>query len=106
MIRPERITIQEPADPIAEGHNVISGTVKHVVYLGNCTQVHVEVGAPTDLIVEVPNRSGPHSVGNAPGERVNCVCSHDAVRVLHRSAAQPVTAAVDAADEPASLSPA
>ena len=106
VIRPERITIQEPADPIAQGHNVIGGTVKHVVYLGNCTQVHVEVGASTDLIVEVPNRSGPHSVGNSPGERVNCVCSHDAVRVLHRSAAQPVTAADAAAEAPTTLSPA
>ena len=67
---------------------------------------HVEVGASTDLIVEVPNRSGPHSVGNSPGERVNCVCSHDAVRVLHRSAAQPVTAADAAAEAPTTLSPA
>jgi spermidine/putrescine transport system ATP-binding protein len=38
VIRPERISLQDPADPIREGSNVISGTVKHVVYLGNCTQ--------------------------------------------------------------------
>lgn len=37
-----------------------------------------DVGAPTALVVEVPNHSGPASVGHQPGERVNCVCTHDA----------------------------
>jgi len=91
VIRPERISIQGADAPVAAGHNAIGGTVKHVVYLGNCTQVHVDVGAPTDLVVEVPNLAGPQSVSHSPGERVNCVCTHDAVRVLHRSAATPVT---------------
>ena len=59
--------------------------------------MHVEVGAPTDLIVEVPNRSGPQSVTLAQGEAVNCVCTHDAVRVLHRSSAKPVAAALSPA---------
>jgi len=91
VIRPERISLQDPADPIGEGSNAIRGTVKHVVYLGNCTQVHVEVGAPEELVVEVPNRSGPQSVTHEPGQLVNCVCTHDAVRVLRRSSAKPVT---------------
>jgi spermidine/putrescine transport system ATP-binding protein len=82
VIRPERISVQAPEVPVPPGCNAISGTVKHVVYLGNCTQVHVEVAAPTDLVVEVPNRAGPQSVTLAPGERVACVCTHDAVRVL------------------------
>jgi spermidine/putrescine transport system ATP-binding protein len=59
--------------------------VSQVVYVGNSTQVHVDVGAPIALIVEVPNHAGPRSVSHQPGERVNCVCTHDAVRVLHRS---------------------
>ncbi|NVN53063.1 ABC transporter ATP-binding protein [Mycolicibacterium hippocampi] len=91
VVRPERISLHTPDEPVPPGCNVIGGTVKHVVYLGNCTQVHVEVGAPTDLIVEVPNRSGPQSVTHATGDDVSCVCTHDAVRVLHRSAATPVT---------------
>ena len=62
-----------------------------MVYLGHCTQVHVDVGAPIALIVEVPNHSGPASVSHQPGERVNCVCTHDAVRVLHRSSAAVIT---------------
>ena len=32
-------------------------------------------------------RAGPASVTHAPGSAVTCVCAHDAVRVLHRSAA-------------------
>ncbi len=59
VIRPERITLQSPGEPIGPGCNVIGGTVSQVVYLGNCTQVHVDVGAPTALIVEVANHAGP-----------------------------------------------
>ena len=53
VIRPERITLQNPGEPTGPGCNVIGGIVSQVVYLGNCTQVHVDVGAPTALIVEV-----------------------------------------------------
>src|SRR6478609_7542093 len=87
VIRPERITVQGADEPVGHGHNAIAGVVSQVVYLGHCTQVHVDVGAPMALIVEVPNHSGPGSVSHQPGERVNCVCTHDAVRVLHRSSA-------------------
>jgi spermidine/putrescine transport system ATP-binding protein len=64
--------------------------VEQVVYLGNCTQVHVDVGAPNALIVEVANHAGPGSVTHEPGAKVSCVCTHDAVRVLHRSSAVPI----------------
>jgi spermidine/putrescine transport system ATP-binding protein len=90
VIRPERISLQDPGEPIGPGRNVIEGVVAHVVYLGNCTQVHVDVGAPTALIVEVANHAGPTSVTHEPGAKVNCVCTHDAVRVLHRSSAVPI----------------
>ena len=90
VIRPERITLQEPGDPIGHDRNVIGGVVSQVVYLGSTTQVHVDVGAPTALIVEVANHAGPGSVTHEPGARVSCVCTQDAVRVLHRSSAVPV----------------
>ncbi len=90
VIRPERIALQTTSEPIGPGRNAIGGTVAQVVYLGNCTQVHVDVGAPAALIVEVPNHSGPSSVTHEPGAKVNCVCTHDAVRVLHRSTAVPI----------------
>jgi spermidine/putrescine transport system ATP-binding protein len=91
VIRPERIALQDAGTPVSNGHNAISGTVSQVVYLGSSTQVHVDVGAPSALIVEVPNTSGPGSVSHQPGAAVTCVCTHDAVRVLHRSTAQPIT---------------
>ena len=78
-------------EPVGQGRNAIAGVVSQVVFLGHCTQVHVDVGAPAALIVEVPNHSGPGSVSHQPGERVNCVCTHDAVRVLHRSSASVIT---------------
>jgi spermidine/putrescine transport system ATP-binding protein len=87
VIRPERITLQSVDEAVPQGHNAIPGVVSQVVFVGNSTQVHVDVGAPAALVVEVPNHSGPGSVSHQPGERVNCVCTHDAVRVLHRSTA-------------------
>jgi spermidine/putrescine transport system ATP-binding protein len=90
VIRPERIALQQPDEPISHGHNAIGGVVTQVVYLGNCTQVHVDVGAPTELVVEVANHAGPSSVTHEPGAKVNCVCSHDAVRVLVKSSAAPI----------------
>jgi spermidine/putrescine transport system ATP-binding protein len=106
VIRPERITLQDPGAPVSQGHNAIRGTVSEVVYLGSCTQVHVDVGAPSALIVEVPNASGPGSVTHRPGVEVACICTHDAVRVLHRSSAQPITdPVVDGVDSSEELSP-
>jgi spermidine/putrescine transport system ATP-binding protein len=87
VIRPERITLQGRDEPVDSGRNVIAGTVAEVVYLGSSTQVHVDVGEPTRLIVEVANHAGPRSVGFDPGSPVHCVCTPDAVRVLTRSAA-------------------
>ena len=87
VIRPERIALQTHGAPLSPGHNAIRGIVADVVYLGAVTQVHVDVGAPAPLVVEIPNASGPDSVKHRPGAVVDCVCAHDAVRVLHRSTA-------------------
>jgi spermidine/putrescine transport system ATP-binding protein len=91
VIRPERITLQNPDDAVAAGCNVIAGTVTEVVYLGSATQVHVDVGESSALVVEVPNHAGPQSVRHQPGAPVRCVCTRDAVRVLTRSTAALIT---------------
>jgi spermidine/putrescine transport system ATP-binding protein len=104
VIRPERITLQDPGEPIGHDRNVIGGVVSRVVYLGSTTQVHVDVGAPTPLIVEVANHAGPGSVTHEPGAHVSCVCTQDAVRVLHRSSAVPIADPADiAADQVGAL---
>ena len=88
VIRPERITRAGRRRAGRAGRNVIGGVVSQVVYLGNCTQVHVDVGAPdgADRRGAQPCRARRRSAISR-GERVNCVCTHDAVRVLHRSSA-------------------
>ena len=90
VIRPERIFLLRPDEEAPAGHgNRIAGVVRDVVYLGANTQVLVTVDAdlqaPAPLTVEVPNHSGPGSVGLRPGDRVVCACAPEAVRVLKRS---------------------
>jgi spermidine/putrescine transport system ATP-binding protein len=85
VIRPERVTLAHADAEVPSGHNAIAGTVTEIVYLGASTQVHVNVGESADLVVDVPNQSGPQSVNYQPGTAVRCVCAPDAVRVLHRS---------------------
>jgi spermidine/putrescine transport system ATP-binding protein len=87
VIRPERITLNDRDEPVPAGSNAVNGTVAQVVYHGASTQVHVDIGETTALIVDVPNQFGPHSVGYESGMAVTCVCSQDAVRVLTRSTA-------------------
>ncbi|MEI7914753.1 MAG: ABC transporter ATP-binding protein [Mycobacteriaceae bacterium] len=98
VIRPERVTVQQPDDPVPAGYNVIGGTVTEVVYLGASTQVHVDVGESSALVVDVPNHSGPQSVGYASGMVVRCVCAPDAVRVLRASPASVPAAAAGHAE--------
>ncbi len=44
-VRPENVTLHAGAPPEADGLNVLSGTVRSVVYLGNTLDCQVEVGA-------------------------------------------------------------
>ncbi|CAN5350488.1 ABC transporter ATP-binding protein [soil metagenome] len=85
VIRPERITLHNADAAAPSDGNLIPGVVREVVYLGSSTQVHVDVGESSDLVVEVPNHAGPQSVSYQPGTAVQCECSHDAVRVLTKS---------------------
>ena len=87
VIRPERITLTNADVPVPTGSNAVNGTVAQVVCHGASTQVHVDVGESTALIVDVPNHYGPRSVSYESGMTVTCVCSQDAVRVLTRSTA-------------------
>ena len=103
MIRPERITLQDAGAPVSQGHNAIGGTVAEVVYLGSCTQVHVDVGAPSSVdrrgAQHVRARVGDPSAGGGGDVRLYARRG----RVLHRSTAKPITDPV--ADEAEELSP-
>ena len=43
-VRPENVMLHAGAPPVADGVNVLSGTVRSVVYLGNTLDCEVEVG--------------------------------------------------------------
>ena len=87
VIRPERVTVAGPADPVPSGHNSIPGTVTGVVYLGASSQVRVEVAPGTTLVAQVANHDGPRSVSAQPGAPVVCTFAPDAVQVLRQSSA-------------------
>ena len=69
VIRPERITLQDPDAPVAQGHNAIRGIVVRSglprLLAPRCTSTSAR---PSALIVEVPNASGP-DVGVASAGR-------------------------------------
>ncbi len=85
VIRPERISVTDPAVPAPSGHNSLEGTVTDVVYLGASSQVRVEVAPGSTLVAQVANHDGPHSVTARPGSPVACTFAPDAVQVLRRS---------------------
>jgi spermidine/putrescine transport system ATP-binding protein len=93
VIRPERIAMVGPDDPVPAGRNALRGMVRDIVYLGAATRARIELPAGHTLTVDVTNHDGPSSVSFPPGSIVQCVCTPDAVRVLRRSAAAPPAAA-------------
>ncbi len=92
MLRPERVSLLVDGEPAPRGCNVLPGVVRDVVYLGAITHVRVglrpqlSVGEPAEvpLVVELANHGGPRSSGFIEGQKVQCVCTPDAVRVLSR----------------------
>jgi spermidine/putrescine transport system ATP-binding protein len=88
VIRPERIALAADGEPVPDGHNVLRGMVRDIVYRGATTEVHVELPGGATLSVDVANHDGPSSVLHLPGSTVQCVCAPEAVRVLRRSIAR------------------
>ena len=85
IIRPERIALLGADDAGPDGRNAVRGMIRDIVYVGACTQVHVNLPGGVELTVEVANHDGPSSVPYPPGSTVQCVWTPDAVRVLRRS---------------------
>ncbi len=88
VIRPERVAVVEPSEPVPAGHNWLRGVVTDVVYLGASTQVRVEIASGSTLVALVANHAGPRSVKAAPGSAVTCTFATDAVQVLRQSDAE------------------
>jgi putative spermidine/putrescine transport system ATP-binding protein len=54
-VRPEKIRIGEPSDPVGEDETTATGTIRNVVYLGPDTRYIVALDAGTDLVVVQQN---------------------------------------------------
>ena len=54
-IRPEKIHLQEPGQPIGPGSCAIAGTIREVVYLGAHTRYQVDLAGGGELVVVQQN---------------------------------------------------
>lgn len=77
-VRPEKIRLREPADPVPDGHNVLSGVVRDASYLGVSTSYLVEVRGGARLTVYEQNveRASRAELWR-PGEEVRLSWSPD-----------------------------
>jgi putative spermidine/putrescine transport system ATP-binding protein len=55
LVRPEKIRLAEPEDPVAEDESTALGRIKNVVYLGPDTRYIVALDAGSDLVVVQQN---------------------------------------------------
>jgi putative spermidine/putrescine transport system ATP-binding protein len=80
-LRPERITILEPADEPPAGHLSVDGVVREVVFLGSMTRFLVEVEPGVELVVVSQNTDGtPSPTRGATDRAVRLSFSPDALR--------------------------
>jgi putative spermidine/putrescine transport system ATP-binding protein len=54
-VRPEKIRIGAPEDPVADDESTATGTIRSVVYLGPDTRYVVTLDAGSELVVTVQN---------------------------------------------------
>ena len=54
-VRPEKIRLAEPGDPVAESESTALGTIRTVVYLGSDTRYVVTLDAGSELVVTRQN---------------------------------------------------
>ncbi len=81
-VRPEKISIEEPASPVPDGRAAVNGTVAEAVYLGMYTRYRVDVGG---AIVEVAaqNTAADHSDAQRQvGRSVRLTWTKDSCRPL------------------------
>ena len=82
-IRPEKIRIQEPGVPVADGYHSVEGRIRDVVYLGMHTRYLVELEGGNDLTVVQQNLdSTSMDVLAARGRRVRLVWQRGHNRVV------------------------
>ena len=82
-VRPEKIVLHGPADPVPERHNRLLGTVRDASYMGVSTQYQVETRAGRRITVYEQNvERATKSELWAPGEQVQLTWSPDHTFVI------------------------
>jgi putative spermidine/putrescine transport system ATP-binding protein len=56
-VRPEKIRLAAPADPVADSETSAPGTIREVIYLGSDTRYVVALDAGSDLVVTAQNQA-------------------------------------------------
>ncbi|HSO51044.1 MAG TPA: ABC transporter ATP-binding protein [Acidimicrobiia bacterium] len=84
-VRPEKITIQEPASPVIDGRTAVDGTVAEVVYLGMYTRYRVDIGGAV-IEVAAQNTAAEHDDAQSQvGRQVRLTWIEDSCRPLEES---------------------
>jgi putative spermidine/putrescine transport system ATP-binding protein len=73
MVRPEHVRMLRPHDEVPFGHNVLSGTVREVIYLGSGRRVEVLLPNGRLVVARTPT-DGQHPL--APGDPVVVAWQH------------------------------
>ncbi|MCW5749802.1 MAG: ABC transporter ATP-binding protein [Alphaproteobacteria bacterium] len=82
-IRPERIRLATPAEPVAEGGCSADGTIRSVLYYGAQTRylVGLDAGGELTVVTQNSDAGGPRAAWSA-GERVRLVWSRASERPI------------------------
>jgi spermidine/putrescine ABC transporter ATP-binding subunit len=78
FIRPERVALRRPGGPLVE--NTLSGEVEHVIFTGSTVTIEVRTATGRRMIVDRP--SGGPEENFQPGDNVEVVLPHDALRLI------------------------
>ena len=80
MLRPEKLQIHAPDEPVAEERNRLEGRIRHRLYYGDALEYEVEL--PSGEVLDVRMENVPSHRRWGPGEEVAVSFRHDAADAL------------------------
>jgi putative spermidine/putrescine transport system ATP-binding protein len=68
VVRPERFSVRRNGDRPPADHNVLSGTIKQVIYLGSARKIEVDLPGGKTIVVREPVSAGDPVASGDPIE--------------------------------------